>query len=32
MVRVGAFELHLLVGGGLITAANVLLQVKPPAR
>ena len=24
--------LHLLVGGGLITAANVLLQVKPPAK
>lgn len=23
---------HLLVGGGLITLANVLLQVKPPAR
>jgi len=23
---------HLLVGGGLITAANILLQVKPPAK
>ena len=24
--------LHLLVGGGLITAANILIQLKPPAR
>jgi hypothetical protein len=23
---------HLLLGGGLITAANVLLQLKPPAK
>ena len=25
-------ERHLLLGGGLITAANVLLQLKPPAK